>query len=152
MAWQFAGQLAVGNSVADPSSLTSALAGAAAASAKNAASAGIVRLTTGIEHERTLTVAASGGDVHARGRRNATPRRRGWLFVAVGDASAIEVVRRQLDLHPVAREDADVVAAHLARDVPQGFVGVVGLHPGHGVWGGLHEPSLPLHLFFLLPN
>ena len=56
MAWQSVGQLAAGNAV-EPSSLTSALAGATAASAKSAASAGMIRLTTGIQHENAFTVA-----------------------------------------------------------------------------------------------
>src|SRR5690348_16006786 len=56
MAWQSVGQAAGGNGV-PPSSLTSAPAGAAAASAKSAASTGSSRLTTGIQHEKPLTVA-----------------------------------------------------------------------------------------------
>src|SRR5436190_24325631 len=38
------------------------------------------------------------------------------LPVPVGDATAVQVVRAQLHLDLVAREDADVVLAHLPRD------------------------------------
>ena len=36
------------------------------------------------------------------------------LLVAVGDATAGEIVRRQLELHPITRDDADVELLHLA--------------------------------------
>src|SRR3954470_15142247 len=36
--------------------------------------------------------------------------RRPGLLVAIGDAAAVEVVRRELDLHAVTRQDPDVVA------------------------------------------
>src|SRR5690606_31128900 len=47
------------------------------------------------------------------------------LLVAVGDAAAAEVVGGQLDLDPVAREDADAVLAHLAAEVTEHLVAVV---------------------------
>src|SRR6185436_13103522 len=46
-----------------------------------------------------------------RGRRC-----RGRLAEAEGDAAAGQVIRRELDLDPVTREDADVVLAHLPGD------------------------------------
>src|SRR5215203_1937313 len=49
------------------------------------------------------------------------------LLVAVRDAAAAQVVRRELDLHPVAREDPDVVHSHLAGDVGQHLVAVLEL-------------------------
>src|SRR5581483_2393315 len=58
--------------------------------------------------------------------------RRGSL-VAVGDATAGQVVGRELDLDPVAGEDADVVHAHLPGDVCEHLVPVVELDPEHRV-------------------
>src|SRR3954468_22826582 len=68
--------------------------------------------------------------------------------MAVGDAPAVEIVRRQLDLDPVARQDADVVAPHLAGDVPEDLVVVVELHAEHRVGEGLHDLALHLDLVF----
>src|SRR5262245_56667444 len=54
-------------------------------------------------------------------------------LVAVGDATAGQVVRRELHLDPVAGEDADVVHPHLAGDVREHLVAVVELDAEHGV-------------------
>ena len=52
------------------------------------------------------------------------------LLVPVRDPPAVEVVGRKLDEHPVARQDADEVLAHLSRDVRQNLVpAVFNLHP-----------------------
>src|SRR5680860_404913 len=72
----------------------------------------------------------------------------GSLLVPVGDAAAVEVIRGQLDLHAVARQDADVVPAHLAGDVPEDLVVVVELDAEHRVREGLYD--LALHLNLLL--
>src|SRR5690606_37454449 len=64
-------------------------------------------------------------------------------LVAVGDATPGEVVGRELHLHPVTREDADVVHAHLAGDVGQHLVAVLELDTEHRVGEGLHDG--PLH-------
>src|SRR4051794_24604516 len=69
------------------------------------------------------------------------------LPVAVDDAGAVEVVRRQLDAHPVSREDADPEAAHLAGDVPEHHVIVVELHAEHRVRQGLDDLALELDFF-----
>src|SRR6266576_5267462 len=53
------------------------------------------------------------------------------LLVAVGDAPAVQVVRGELDLHSVPREDANVVATHLARNVAEDLVVVVQLYAEH---------------------
>src|SRR5690242_18863847 len=71
------------------------------------------------------------------------------LLVAVGDSSAIKVVRRQLDLDPVPRQDADVVAPHLARDMAEHLVPVVELDLEHRVREGLDHLALHLDLLFL---
>src|SRR5699024_4471433 len=63
-------------------------------------------------------------------------RRRSWvdgLLVAVDDAAAAEVVRAELDHHPVLGEDPDVVLAHLARDVSEDDVPVAQLYSEHRV-------------------
>src|SRR3954468_14513280 len=73
----------------------------------------------------------------------------GRLLVAVGDATPVEVVRRELDLHAVAGKDADVVAPHLAGDVPEDLVVVVELHAEHRVREGLGDLALHLNLVFL---
>src|SRR5919205_3296989 len=69
--------------------------------------------------------------------------------VPVGDAAAIEVVGRELDLDPIARQDADVVPAHLAGDVAENLVAVVERHPEHRVGQGLRDLALHLDLVFL---
>src|SRR4051812_32858230 len=71
----------------------------------------------------------------------------GALLVAVGDAAAVEVVGRELDLHPVAGQDADVVAAHLAGDVTEDLMVVVELDLEHRVGQGLGDLALHLDLF-----
>src|SRR4051794_29986235 len=80
-----------------------------------------------------------------------SPTGRSWwrLPVAVDDAGAGQVVRRQLAPHAVAREDADPEAAHLAGDVPQHLVVVVELHAEHRVGQGLDDLALELDLLFL---
>src|SRR4051794_4155937 len=68
------------------------------------------------------------------GRGGAYPCAR-WaaLLVAVDDASAGEVVRAELDDHTVLGKDADVVLAHLPRDVGEHLVAVLQLHAEHRV-------------------
>src|SRR5262245_9548163 len=55
------------------------------------------------------------------------------LLVAIGNATAAQVVRRELDLDPVARGDADVVHAHLPGDVGEHLVPVLQLDTEHGI-------------------
>ena len=52
-------------------------------------------------------------------------------------------------MHLVARQDADVVHAHLAGDVGQNLVAVVELDPEHGVREGLYNRSLENDCVFL---
>src|SRR5919112_2699885 len=70
------------------------------------------------------------------------------LLEAVRDAPAREVVRRDLDPDAVAREDADAVAAHLARKVTEHLVPVVELDAEHQAGQGLGDLALELHLLF----
>src|ERR1700710_2511174 len=72
--------------------------------------------------------------------------------VAVDDASAREIVRRQLDLHAIARQDTDVMPAHLARDVGQHLVVVVEPHAEHGVGECFGDLSLELDLLFFVAH
>src|SRR5262245_16302606 len=78
-------------------------------------------------------------DTTTRACRIALVGTRKPLLVAVGDSSAIQVVRRELDLHAVTGQDADVVAAHLAGDVTEDHVVVVELDAEHRVREGLHD-------------
>ena len=72
-----------------------------------------------------------------------------------------EVVRRELHLHPVPREDPDVVHPHLPRDMGQDLVPVLQLHPEHSVREGLdngHEVlahisgKMRMHYIRILPG
>ena len=54
-------------------------------------------------------------------------------LVSIGDPTSGEVVRGELHLHAVPRQDADVVHAHLPGDVRQHLVAVLEFHPEHGV-------------------
>src|SRR4051795_8889716 len=67
----------------------------------------------------------------------------------VDDPRAVEVVRRDLDAHPIPRQDPDAEAPHLARDVPEDDVAVVELHPEHGVRERLDHLAFELDLLFL---
>src|ERR1700682_5937985 len=52
---------------------------------------------------------------------------------AIDNAPAREIVGRELHLHAIARQDADEVLAHLARDVRQYAMLILQLHAKHGV-------------------
>src|SRR5438105_4354131 len=58
-----------------------------------------------------------------------TPRRRGRLLLcrpeAVYDASTRQVVRRELELDPVAKQDANAMATHLPGGVSERLVTVL---------------------------
>ena len=67
----------------------------------------------------------------------------------VDDPRAMKVVRRNLDPHAVAGEDADAEPPHLARHVAEHLVTVVELHAEHRVRKGLYDLPLELDLFLL---
>ena len=67
-----------------------------------------------------------------------------WLFVAINNAAAGEVIRRKFNHYAVIRKDADVVHSHLAADVRKNFVTVVQLHAKHGIRQRLHDRALKL--------
>src|ERR1051325_1783507 len=72
------------------------------------------------------------------------------LLVPVDDATAGQVVRRELHDHSVLGKDADVVLPHLAADVRQYAVPVGELDAEHGVRQRLDDAPLDLDGAFLL--
>src|SRR4029450_1561880 len=70
-------------------------------------------------------------------------------LVAIGDATSTEVVGRELNLHLVAGEDADVIHAHLAGDVGQNLVAVLQLDTKHGIREGFDDLPLQDDRIFL---
>src|SRR5687768_9552246 len=67
----------------------------------------------------------------------------------VGDPATGEVVWGQLDLDPVAGEDADEVHAHLAGHVREDAMPVLEFDPEHRVRQWLDHRSLDLDCIFL---
>src|SRR5574340_245614 len=55
------------------------------------------------------------------------------LLEAIRDPAPAQVVGRQLDDDLVARQDADVVHTHLARDVSEHLVPVIEVYPKHRI-------------------
>ena len=72
------------------------------------------------------------------------------LLVAVNDPAAVEIVRRELDLHPVAGEDTDAVAPHLPGRVSERLVAAVERNPEITVPQSLDDLAVELDLLFLL--
>ena len=72
------------------------------------------------------------------------------LSVPVDDPAAAEVVRRQLDLDPVAGEDADAIAPHLPSGVTECLVAAVEGYPEIPVPERLDDLAIELDLLFLL--
>ena len=70
--------------------------------------------------------------------------------VPVGDPTAAEVVRAELDLDFVARQDADVVLSHLPGDRREhGMAAPVELHPEHRARERFDDLAFHLDLLFL---
>src|SRR5579872_5513700 len=94
--------------------------------------------------------AARRGDAEASTRRGLvtrgglTPR----LLEAEGDPALGQVVRRHLDIDPIAGEDTDAVLAHLARRMREDDVVVVELDPEHRVGQELGHRSGELNQLF----
>src|SRR6185436_479591 len=71
-------------------------------------------------------------------------------LVAVSNSSAVQVVRRQLHQHPVARKNPDEMLAHLSRNVRQHLMlCVFQLDPKHSVRQSLADRRHNLYSFFL---
>src|SRR3954468_1737411 len=66
------------------------------------------------------------------------------LLVAVDDATAGQVVGRELHDHAVLGQDADVVLTHLAADVGEHPVPVLQLDPEHRIGQRLDDATLDL--------
>src|SRR6516165_2256982 len=75
--------------------------------------------------------------LHARPNLHLTP----VLLVPIGDPTPVEVVRSDLHLHLVARQDPDPVHPHLPGAVRQHLVPVLELDSEHGVGQWLHHRS-----------
>ena len=52
----------------------------------------------------------------------------GVFLMAVHDPPTGQIVGRHFNPHPVAKQDADVILAHLARKISQYFVAVIQLN------------------------
>jgi len=73
------------------------------------------------------------------------------LLVAVGDPASFEVVRGELYLDAITRENTDVVHPHLAGNVSQYFMAIFEFNTKHGVWKGLGNGPLQYdRVFFCL--
>src|SRR5699024_4765371 len=91
-------------------------------------------------------------------RRRHTRSKRDWssdvcssdlLLVAVDDASAGQVIRRQLHYNTVLWENTDVVLTHLAGNVSKDLVPMIELDTEHCVWQRLDDAPLYLNCAFL---
>src|SRR3984893_5311191 len=66
------------------------------------------------------------------------------LLVPVNDATAAQVVRTELNDHPVVRQDTDIVHPHLPADVGEYLVPVVQLHTEEGIGQRLDHRAFDL--------
>src|SRR4051812_19628611 len=71
------------------------------------------------------------------------------LAVAIDDPTARQVVRRQLELDPVADQDLDPVTAHLAGRVAESLVAVVESDAVHAALVGLDDFAVHFDLLLL---
>src|SRR5438270_12544740 len=67
---------------------------------------------------------------------------------AIDDAALGQVVGSHLHRHRITGEDADVVLAHLARDVGGDYVAVLQLHPESRIGQGLDDLAFHLDRVF----
>ena len=74
------------------------------------------------------------------------------LLVAIGDTTAGQVVRRELENHLVTRQDADVVHPDLAGDVSQHLMPVLELNLEHGIGQRLDYGAFKLDCVFALSH
>ena len=72
------------------------------------------------------------------------------LLESIDYAAARKIIGRQLYYNFVSREDADVVHAHLSRDVRQHPMSVIQLDPEHGVGERLYDAPLEFDYIFAL--
>jgi hypothetical protein len=77
------------------------------------------------------------------------PRWDRWaLLESVNDATAAEIVRRDLDQDPVTRKNANEILSHLAADVRKHLVLVFQLNPEYRIGQRLHHCGFELNGFF----
>src|SRR5436189_52547 len=74
------------------------------------------------------------------------------LSVSVGNSSAGQVVRRQLHLHLVPRQDPNVVLSHLPGDRGKDGMTAVELHPKHRARERLGDLAFDLDLLFFVSH
>ena len=74
---------------------------------------------------------------------------RAWLFVAIHDASAIQIVGTQLHCDLVSRQNANKVLPHAARDVRQHLMLIFQFYPERCIWQGLNDRCHNLNCIFL---
>ena len=70
------------------------------------------------------------------------------LLVAVRDPTSFEIVRSELHLDTIARQDSDVVHAHLSRNMCQNFMAILEFDPKHGIGKGLSNCPLQYDCVF----
>src|SRR5271157_1193025 len=90
---------------------------------------------------------ASPGARQGRTRQGVGPKRTGSAF-AVNDPPLGEIVRSDLDGHPVAGDDPDEILAHLAGNVGEDAVTIFQLDHELGVGKRLDDPSFGSDRFF----
>ena len=70
------------------------------------------------------------------------------LPLAVSNAALGKIVRRHLDRHRIAGQDADIVFAHFPRNVRGNDMTVFEFYSKHGVRQSLSDLTLHFDLFF----
>ena len=71
------------------------------------------------------------------------------LFVAVNDPAPGQIVRTELNRHPVARENANEILPHASRNMSQNLMLVLQLDFEHRVWQRLYDGCHYLNRVFL---
>src|SRR5919109_1338337 len=125
-----------------PSTIASTDVTASASPRTTAASSPIQRTTRLLSRRASAAPIASISARSFKGPSATSP-------VAIDDPGAVEVVRRDLDAHPVPRQDPDAEAPHLPGDVAEHLVAVVELHPEHRVRERLDDLAFEFDLLFL---
>ncbi len=100
----------------------------------------------GLRSEAVAPPKGGGSERQDSAQAESCVRTRNASALSERDAAAREVVRRELDGHPVARVDADAIAAHLARHVSEGLVVVVQRDAIHAAAKRLDDLALHLDL------
>src|SRR5271157_3314917 len=124
--------------------------GSAAPSSRLPWRAGSILISGGDASERLRAGAGPGGtraQVEGKAGQGVGPKRTGSAF-AVDDPPLGEIVRSDLDGHPVAGDDPDEILAHLAGNVGEDAVTIFQLDHELGVGKRLDDPSFGSDRFF----